>query len=103
MLTYIFILHQPSRGPGLKQRMGWQAYEVVNLKLSNNPTVSTGGELSTGHSQTGDTPDTGVDWWNVTNQEETVDYSSFPLDVWSPTLPHNTGCTSALRYPSQYV
>ncbi len=97
MLTYIFILYQPSRGPGIKQRMGWQSYEVVNLKASANPTSSTEGDLSTGQ-PSGDS--SGVDWWNVTTEEETVDYSSFPLDVWSPTLPHNTGCACAGVPPS---
>lgn len=92
MLTYIFILYQPSRGPGIKQRMGWQSYEVVNLKTSANTTSSTEGDLSTGQPSGGNS---GVDWWNVTTEEETVDYSSFPLDVWSPTLPHNTGCACA--------
>ena len=32
-----------------------------------------------------------VDWWNVTQEENEIDYASLPLDVWSPLLPHNTG------------
>ncbi|KAJ3496764.1 hypothetical protein NLJ89_g10439 [Agrocybe chaxingu] len=36
-------------------------------------------------------PETGVDWWNVTQPENKVDASSLPLDVWSPLLPHDTG------------
>lgn len=37
-----------------------------------------------------------VDWWNITSGEDKVDSTSFPLDVWSPLLPHDTGCTSSL-------
>lgn len=33
-----------------------------------------------------------VDWWNVTNNDETnFDSTSLPLDVWNPLLPHDTG------------
>lgn len=38
----------------------------------------------------------GVDWWNVTVAEDKADSSSFPLDEWTPLLPHNTGCASSL-------
>lgn len=34
----------------------------------------------------------GVDWWDAVNAEQnTADSMSFPLDVWSPLLPHDTG------------
>lgn len=79
MLTYVFILYRPGRGPGLAQKMGWQSWEVING--TSLPT-----KLPTHH---------GVDWWNVTVPNDTVDYSSLPLDVWMPLLPHNTGCMFA--------
>lgn len=37
----------------------------------------------------------GVDWWNVSGipglGQDKVDTTSFPLDVWAPLLPHDTG------------
>ncbi|KDR80533.1 hypothetical protein GALMADRAFT_90903 [Galerina marginata CBS 339.88] len=84
MLTYIFILYQPSRGPGIRQRMGWQSWEVVTMTDQTSPSK---GSPSTG---TGNEDHT-VDWWNVTKPEDKVDFSSLPLDVWSPLLPHDTG------------
>lgn len=37
--------------------------------------------------------DTDVGWWNVTDPDANpVDSASLPLDVWSPLLPHDTGC-----------
>ncbi|KAF9478252.1 phosphatase DCR2 [Pholiota conissans] len=90
MLLYVFILYQPTRGPGIKQKMGWQSYEVINL--SGHPTPAkpspSEGDLSTEPS----TLPSGVDWWNVTQpDDDKIDYSSLPLDIWSPTLPHDTG------------
>lgn len=85
MLSYIFILYQPTRGPGIVQRMGWQSWDVISMvdqsSAPQRPSSSTGSEDHT------------VDWWNVTKPEESVDLSSLPLDVWSPLLPHDTGCT----------
>ncbi|KIM44481.1 hypothetical protein M413DRAFT_442454 [Hebeloma cylindrosporum] len=87
MLTYVFILYQPSRGPGMKQRMGWQAWAVVNLQ----PNVSSNGGVSPSTSNSSIGLPGGVDWWNVTKPEEKVDFANLPLDVWSPLLPHDTG------------
>jgi len=85
LLTWIFILYKPTPGPGIIQRMGWQAWESVDVTVDS----STGGSNAT--PSTGDTS-TGVDWWNVTTTPDNIDYASFPLDVWNPLLPHNTGC-----------
>jgi hypothetical protein len=81
ILTYILILYQPTRGPGIKQRMGWQSWEVVDVMPSSNS------------SNPSSPSDKGVDWWNVTTPDESIDSSSLPLDVWSPLLPHDTGRT----------
>lgn len=81
MLLYVFILYQP-HGPGIKQRLGWQSWEVVSISNQKLPPQDT--------PQTGNLEHT-VDWWNITKPEEKVDYSSLPLDVWSPLLPHVTG------------
>ncbi|PPQ90772.1 hypothetical protein CVT25_010161 [Psilocybe cyanescens] len=83
MLTYVFVLYQPTRGPGIKQRMGWQSWDVVTMTDQTTP--------SEGTTKPGGNLENTVDWWNVTKPEEKVDFSSLPLDVWSPLLPHNTG------------
>ena len=83
ILTYIFILYQPTRGPGIKQRMGWQSWEVIDAPKA----------VTSGQSSSPSKPAEGVDWWNVSTPDETVDSSSLPLDVWSPLLPHDTGRT----------
>ncbi|KAF8159653.1 Metallo-dependent phosphatase-like protein [Crassisporium funariophilum] len=88
MLTYVLVLYQPTRGPGITQRMGWQSWEVVTLsdeKAPSNHSTSPSAGSSPG------VPDTNVDWWNTTKPDEKLDLSSLPLDVWSPILPHDTG------------
>lgn len=32
-----------------------------------------------------------MDWWNVTQKEQKIDFASLPLDFWAPLLPHDTG------------
>lgn len=91
ILTYIFILYQPTRGPGIKQRVGWQSWEVINV-----PNVVTSGNPPSPSKPDDGKPDEGVDWWNVTTPEDKIDLSSLPLDVWSPLLPHDTGRTCYL-------
>ncbi|TDL23728.1 Metallo-dependent phosphatase [Rickenella mellea] len=90
LLTWVFILYQPSLGPGWHQRLGWQAWEVVSLRPGDtgSPTNQTGSSHES-------VPE-GVDWWNVTTQETQPDPTSLPLDVWSPLLPHDTGLTEIL-------
>ncbi|KAH8116363.1 Metallo-dependent phosphatase [Phellopilus nigrolimitatus] len=87
LLTWIFILYQPTPGPGELQRLGWQAWDSVTLNTPSSG--SPADETSPG----GDHPNIpgGVDWWNVTSNDKQPDPSSLPLDVWSPLLPHVTG------------
>ncbi|KAF5362132.1 hypothetical protein D9756_002488 [Leucocoprinus leucothites] len=92
LLTWVFILYQPTPGPGIIQRMGWQAWESVDSTATapskgNTDTVSNEGSNTGGN---GDVPND-VDWWNVTTKQDNIDYGSFPLDTWNPLLPHNTG------------
>ncbi|THH27295.1 hypothetical protein EUX98_g6887 [Antrodiella citrinella] len=101
LLTFIFILYQPTPGPGAKQRLGWQAWDIIsdvplpsdNIDLGT-PTMGnpvSGGEISDpGIGQV----DSGVDWWNVSspdNMNDQFDPTSLPLDVWDPLMPHDTG------------
>ena len=85
ILTYMLVLYQPTRGPGIKQRMGWQSWEVVDAPIAMTSDNSSSPPSS--HNK----PTEGVDWWNVSTPDEKVDSSSLPLDVWSPLLPHDTG------------
>ena len=78
LLTFVFVLYQPSPGPGISQRVGWQSWDSV------------GGTPSQGGA-TQEPPPSDSDWWNVTSPQD--DGSSYPLDTWTPLLPHDTGCT----------
>jgi hypothetical protein len=85
LLTFIFILYQPTPGPGLIQRLGWQSWDSVSVSAIG----SAGTESDT--VSTEPVPE-GVDWWNVTTTKgQSADTSSFPLDVWAPLLQHSTG------------
>ena len=94
LLTFFFVLYQPTRGPGEIQRLGWQSWDVVSTSSANTSHVDQEVDNPTpGH------PDAGVDWWNVTNPSTSpVDSSSLPLDVWSPLLPHDTGCMITFHF-----
>lgn len=85
LLTFFFVLYQPTRGPEAVQRLGWQAWAVVSPQIANQVPLPNDGS-STGPVQ-GD-----VDWWNVTTEDSSVDTANLPLDVWAPLLPHDTGC-----------
>ncbi|KII85910.1 hypothetical protein PLICRDRAFT_115182 [Plicaturopsis crispa FD-325 SS-3] len=84
LLTFIFILYQPTAGPGSKQRVGWQSWDIIS-------TANVAENSAPGHDDAVSVPE-GVDWWNYTSPgEEQVDAASLPLDVWAPLLPHDTG------------
>ncbi|KAF8631933.1 hypothetical protein AX15_002186 [Amanita polypyramis BW_CC] len=87
ILTYIFILYQPSFGPGGIQRLGWQSWDIVVL---NNSVHTPQSSLQNDHGSSA-SDDKTVDWWNVTKLDDSIDTSSFPLDAWAPLLPHDTG------------
>ncbi|KAH8103804.1 Metallo-dependent phosphatase [Cristinia sonorae] len=91
LLTFIFILYQPSHGPGAKQRLGWQSWDIVSeIPLNVDLGATTDESASGAVKQPGDA-DPDVDWWNVSSSETTFDAASLPLDVWDPLLPHDTG------------
>jgi hypothetical protein len=81
LLAFVFVLYQPTPGPGSLQRLGWQSWDVVKSSEDYLQVPTDDGSGSEG-----------VDWWNVTNSDDPkVDSSSLPLDVWAPLLPHDTG------------
>ncbi|KAI0642441.1 Metallo-dependent phosphatase [Trametes meyenii] len=89
LLTFVFILYQPTPGPGSIQQLGWQSWDVVReyegqSAMTDRPTEVLGSPT------VGPVPD-GVDWWNVTTGPEIVDAASLPLDVWDPLMQHDTG------------
>ena len=90
LLAWIFVLYQPNYGPGKKQKIAWQSWESVSIKAPARPSVSKPSDAN--HGAGGAAAKGGVDWWNVTRPDEKIDYASLPLDVWSPLLPHDTGC-----------
>lgn len=89
LLTFFFVLYQPTRGPGDIQRLGWQSWDIVSPSATAD--LPSGG--NTPPPTSGD-HNADVDWWNVTASDTTnpVDSSSLPLDVWAPLLPQDTGC-----------
>ena len=94
LLTFIFVLYQPTAGPGEIQRLGWQSWDIISDKLTTvnvpaNASISIPPPSST--PPLGDVP-AGVDWWDVAAPETKIDYASLPLDVWDPLMPHDTGC-----------
>ncbi|KAM6496960.1 Metallo-dependent phosphatase-like protein [Amanita muscaria] len=85
LLTYVFILYQPTFGPGAIQKLGWQSWDVIVIGDSSDKPQTT---TSDGHTSDDDKT---VDWWNVTKPNQAVDTTSFPLDIWAPLLPHDAG------------
>ncbi|KAJ7281601.1 Metallo-dependent phosphatase-like protein [Mycena rebaudengoi] len=94
MLLFIFILYQPTPGPGIIQRIGWQSWDVITSPVQQGPGVAGNKPAvppSTGSSSSAEQISDGVDWWNVTTVDDKVDSASLPLDTWAPLMPHDTG------------
>ncbi|KAI0259375.1 Metallo-dependent phosphatase-like protein [Gloeopeniophorella convolvens] len=90
LLTFFFVLYQPTRGPGDIQRLGWQSWDIISpLSTSSRPGDSPSLDEEGGGAQPSGNHD--VDWWNVTSPTTSIDTASLPLDVWAPMLPHDTG------------
>ncbi len=95
LLTFFFVLYQPTPGPGSVQKLGWQSWDIVNdftgqMSSTGKPAEDAGSPSTSTSSGSGSVPE-GVDWWNVTSNSETVDTASLPLDVWDPLMQHDTG------------
>ncbi|KAI0315885.1 Metallo-dependent phosphatase [Amylostereum chailletii] len=102
LLTFFFVLYQPTRGPGDLQRLGWQAWESISVPAGSaaasggsvdDTVAGGGGDVSAG----GDGGLHDVDWWNVTTASgSSADSASLPLDAWSPLMPHDTGLSEIM-------
>ncbi|OJT14478.1 hypothetical protein TRAPUB_8978 [Trametes pubescens] len=90
ILSFVFILYQPTPGPGSIQRLGWQSWEVVNEYVGQASTTQ-GASEDLEYPAAGNNIPSGVDWWNVTTGSDTVDTASLPLDIWDPLMQHDTG------------
>jgi hypothetical protein len=89
LLTFIFILYQPTPGPGAHQRLGWQSWDLITTTKDTSQVPTNEQAVPP---KVSDPTLEGVDWWNVTNSDDQkVDSASLPLDVWAPLLPHDTG------------
>jgi hypothetical protein len=102
LLTFFFVLYQPTRGPGDIQRLGWQSWDVVSPLATADPSSSgdsIGNEADNPSPPTSGDHESDVDWWNVTasDPKHPIDPASLPLDVWAPMLPHDTGCVPLFR------
>ncbi|KAF9234987.1 Metallo-dependent phosphatase-like protein [Melanogaster broomeanus] len=103
LLIVVFILYQPTPGPGIVQRLGWQSWDAVttadyfeNSGIQHPEDVEDPDDTASQDQPTNTPPsDTdwlNVDWWNTTDSgDDPVDISSYPTDVWAPLLPHDTG------------
>lgn len=97
LLTFFFVLYQPTRGPGDIQRLGWQSWDVISPLSTEDPSSDVNNvdhETWDQSPPTSGDHDADVDWWNVTTSTTSspFDSASLPLDVWAPLLPHDTGC-----------
>lgn len=96
LLTFFFVLYQPTRGPGDLQRLGWQSWDIISPSSTGDSPNDVDHQSSDQPPPTSGDHDADVDWWNVTASAtgSPIDSASLPLDVWAPLLPHDTGCTS---------
>ena len=101
LLTIVFVLYQPTRGPGDLQKLGWQSWATVSSKSATNGKVATDNTTTQDGDKTNSVPP-GTDWWDVESPEPEVESSSLPLDVWDPLMPHDTGCMCTVLCRSQF-
>src|SRR5215471_8611365 len=79
LLTFIFVLYQPTPGPGSIQKLGWQSWDTISLNDADFAQVPAGHEAETDNGSDGGEVE-GVDWWNVTGSDGgKVDPASLPL------------------------
>ena len=98
LLTVVFILYQPTRGPGDLQKLGWQSWATVSPNSATNGKVATDNTTKPGDDTDSNNLPEGTDWWDVETPEPEIESSSLPLDVWDPLMPYDTGCTWVVLY-----
>lgn len=101
LLTVIFILYQPTRGPGDLQKLGWQSWASISPRPATDDNVNIDNTTTPGDDTGPGGVPQGTDWWDVEVPEPEIESSSLPLDVWDPLMPHDTGraCTLFWSHP----
>ena len=102
LLTIVFVLYQPTRGPGDLQKLGWQSWATVSSSPSTNDKVAIDNTTTQGENPGSNNVPSGTDWWDVETPEPEIESSSLPLDVWDPLMPHDTGCTCTVLHRSKF-
>jgi hypothetical protein len=102
LLTVVFVLYQPTRGPGDLQKLGWQSWATVSSKPATDGQVTIDNTTTHDGNTGSDNVPEGTDWWDVEAPAPEIDSSSLPLDVWDPLMPHDTGCTCTVPYLRTY-
>jgi hypothetical protein len=98
LLTIIFVLYQPTRGPGDLQKLGWQSWATVSSKPPTDGNVALDNTTTQSDKPGSDNVPPGTDWWDVETPEPEIESSSLPLDVWDPLMPHDTGRKCNILY-----
>lgn len=96
LLTIVFVLYQPNRGPGDLQKLGWQSWASISPKPVTDGQVSIDNTTTQNGDSGSDGVPEGTDWWDVEAPEPEIESSSLPLDVWDPLMPYDTGRTCAI-------
>ena len=86
LLTIIFVLYQPTRGPGDLQKLGSQPWAAVSSKTITYGRMAIDNITTPGGNTIPESVPPGTDWWDVE-----VGGPSLPLDVWDPLTPRDTG------------
>ena len=102
LLTVVFVLYQPTRGPGVLQKLGWQSWATVSPDPVTDDNITTNNATKPEDDTGSNGIPEGTDWWNVETPEPEIESSSLPLDVWDPLRPYDTGCTWVALYRSEY-
>ena len=96
LLTIIFVLYRPTRGPGDPQKLRWQSRAAVSLKPAADGKVA----IDKTTTQYGETSP-GGDWWDVETPEPGIEFQSVASST-SPgsySGPYSSSRTSEGPYP----
>ena len=81
VLTIIFVLYQPTRGPGDLQKLGWQSWATVSSKPATDSNVAIENTTTQSNNAGPENVSPGTDWWDVETPEPEIESSGLPLDA----------------------